>query len=212
MPEVNYSLIAEVLQSIRNNPEHHDQSTWIGVRADTKEDLDQFVISHKSLNRQDLLVAEGSCRTSACIAGWTLLLEGYKAHDPYSSSGYGNDTYYEEFSAPKGHIVDVFSIVEEAAHLLGIGEGADQIFMDMDSKRAVAQLMFVYEKGRLPEVKAYDDENEPVEDFDPAEDMDHYDRYVFDGQESEEFCDEWYARFWKTFPALKGQEEWLTGI
>lgn len=213
MPEtVNYPLIADVLQSIRNNPKHHDQTTWVGAEANTKAEINQFVISHKVVKGQDLLVAEGSCNTSACIAGWALLLEGYEAFAPrdvdYSQRA---DTFYEKFSTPSGSTVDCFSVSEEAAFLLRIYEGADQIFMDMDNKRAVAQLMFVFEKGRLPELEAFDEEGDLAEDFDPSDDMECYDRYVFNGQESDEFRDEWYARFEETFPYTPPPEEETNG-
>lgn len=213
MPEtVNYPLIADVLQSIRNNPKHHDQTSWVGAKADTKAEINQFVISHKVIKGQDFLVAEGSCETSACIAGWALLLEGYEAFSP-GDVRYAPrlDTYYEKFSSPEGPIVDSFSVSEEAAYLLRIHEGADQIFMDMDNKRAVAQLMFVFEKGRLPQLDVYDEEDELVEDFDPSDDMECYDRYVFNGQESDEFRDEWYARFEETFPYNPPPEEETSG-
>ena len=209
MPEtVNYPLIADVLQSIRNNPKHHDQTAWVGAKANTNAEINQFVISHKVIKGQDLLVAEGSCETSACIAGWALLLEGYDAFSPVDvQHARRADTYYEKFSSPEGPIVDRFSVSGEAAYLLRIHEGADQIFMDMDNKRAVAQLMFVFEKGRLPELDVYDEEDEFVADFDPSYDMECYDRYVFNGQESDEFRDEWYARFEETFPYSPPLEE-----
>lgn len=202
---VNYDLIHEVLQSIRNHPQHHDQSSWIGVKGSSLDQVENFTIRHKTIEGVDFLLAEGSCETSACIAGWALLHQGFRADRPWIGHSSKPEALYQNF-VNEDTLVKSFDIGSEAALQLGIaGEAYDQVFMDMDNKRAVAQLMFLYEKGRLPSLVAYDD-GEEVEDFQPADDMDFYDRYVFEGQESDDFRDEWYARFEEVFPYVPEKE------
>lgn len=208
MPEaVNYPLIADVLQSIRNHPQHHDQTSWVGVKGASRNEVEGFAIKHQTIERVDILLAEGSCKTSACIAGWALLHQGFNAENPWKGNAQEPEAFYQKFRSADGEtIIKSFDIGPEAALLLGIhDESYDQVFMDMNNKRAVAQLMFLYEKGRLPVVVAYDD-GEEVEDFRPADDMDFYDRYVFEDQESDDFEEEWYARFEEAFPYVPEKE------
>lgn len=199
---VNYELVAEVLQSIRNHPQHHDQSSWVGVKGSSLDQVEKFTIRHKTIEGVDFLLAEGSCETSACIAGWTLLHQGFRAEKPWNGHSSKPEAFYQRFVSSDGESsATTFDIGPEAALQLGIHEeDYDQVFMDMDNKRAVAQLMFLYEKGRLPSLLVYDGDDQLVEEFDSCDDMDFYDRYVFEDQESDDFRDQWYDRFLEAFP------------
>ena len=212
MSSPNYPLIAEVLRSLRDHPDHHDQSSWVGITASKPEDLQKFTIKHEIVNGKDFLVSEGSCQTSACIAGWTLLHEGFKVSDPHGVGIGGNRTIFRGFTSPEGDSYDLYSVGDLAAERLGPlswQNDFSQLFMDMEEDRAISQLMYLYDHGRLPKMEVYDEYGNPYteEEFNPDEDMDMDARFVFAGMESDEFVSVQMKRFREAFPYVPPKEK-----
>lgn len=199
MSEVNYELLHKVLQSVRNHPEHHDQSSWVGVVAPTPGEASKFTFSSVRIGMSDLIVAEGSCETSACLAGWTLLHSSFVARDGRS---FDTQVRFDAFSAPSGDSVSFESVGEEAASLLGISNMRwGQVFFDYVNNRAIAQMMFLYVRGHLPEpvVTEVDEETGETSDPDLSEWEDEVimdsEYLLLDGMDHEQFAREWYERF-----------------
>lgn len=219
MSDINYPLLRSVLQSIRNNPKAHNQGSWVGVKGEEPESFEKFVISHARIGQEEFVVATGSCQTTACIAGWTLLHSEYKADDIYKVSSLNNVASYDSLVDPEGRLVINDDIGRAAARHLGIFELAyDQVFMDMVDNRAVAQMMFLHDKGRLPVPVAVDldDDGErseyTLEDTEPNDLMD-FTHLELDGQDNEEFTRVWYARFEQEFvPELTVAQEWGSDV
>lgn len=144
---INYPLIEVVLQSIRNHPDKHEQAVWVGAKAEKKEEAEGFLIQHQTIGKDEFLVATGSCKTAACIAGWTLLHQGFvaQANRDALSGNEENQVWYSALSNGEDSEFDPENIAPRAAEELGIlDEECDQIFLDLNNQRAVAQLMFLY--------------------------------------------------------------------
>ena len=211
---VNYDLIHEVLQSIRNNPEKHDQDSWVAVKGQDIEDAQGFIVNHVRIGLDDFFVATGSCNTTACIAGWALLHSEYVAAD---ANILGTTGRYDALRDADGNSYYYSEVGELAARRLGIeNERYEQLFMDFINKRAIAQLMFLYEKGRLPDptVTELNEETGEGEDADlskwDAEEIMDADHLLLEGMHDEEFAREWYARFEAAFaPEKTAAEEFL---
>lgn len=87
MSNINIPLAVKVLRSILTHPEEHDQSSWLevvdfseapevdgGITSDTDED--GRTTESRTVTIKGML--EGSCGTSACVAGWAALHEGWQ--------------------------------------------------------------------------------------------------------------------------------------
>lgn len=208
MSSPNYPLIAEVLQAIRNHPERHNQESWVALKTPEGKKREEFALNHLTIKGEELIVAEGSCQTSACIAGWALLYEGFEASDPFPN-GMADNISYMRMTSPEGEGFPSYEVATIAAHVLGIpqDQNADQLFMDMEEDRAVAQLMYFYDNGRLPELEVYEGEF-LLEDFDPSNDMDiSWCRFEFDGVASDEFVSAQKKRFEELFPYSPQEEK-----
>lgn len=140
-------LIRNVLQSIRDNPQEHNQRFWF-------DELDGGITEDRTLTAQDF--ADGNaCGTTACIAGWITLHDGWsykviKGEDSYGPLISHTLVKGDEFRDPD----EAPYIAEAALGLERDDEDFDlnlgQIFYDLDNKRAIAQLMYYYKNGELP--------------------------------------------------------------
>lgn len=85
MPDLNIPLAEKVLRSILTHPDEHDQDTWFEVvdfetvpeseGAIERKELDDEVTETRVITVQGML--EGSCGTTACVAGWAALHDGW---------------------------------------------------------------------------------------------------------------------------------------
>jgi hypothetical protein len=192
MPDLNYPLIAEILQAIQDQPDKHDQDTWMTVSHETLVQMSNegFTVE---LGLDSLLVPDDVCGTSACIAGWAVMLSGYKA---ISKGG----RTIRDFRSPEGFFFDDYSIAAEAGKLIGLDkDGIEQIFHDYTDDEAKAQLMFLYEKGRIPKITVDSPFGTAIHDTVEFED---YDLYI-EGQPQADFTEEWFQRLNNTFPPQK---------
>lgn len=98
--EPNPALAWRVLDYIEAHPERHNQSSWI--------DATRAGMTDRVVDRNDV---EGSCGTTACFAGWTLLLSG-------ATIDLEDHMAYNQVSAAWQ------GVARFAADLLGISEAA----------------------------------------------------------------------------------------
>ena len=198
---MNKKLLAKVIQSIVDQPEKHEQESWVRVAA-PHDTFGEVVIDPEvkltlkgEVPISNLLALEGSCETTACIAGWTLLHEGY-ATDASDLPAYGV-VRVNQILSPDGDKFSFEDIGLEAANRLGLWDQPfGQLFYDMNEESALAQLMFLYENERLPEI-----ENTYTDDFEP-DDMQDYDREDLrvEGESFETFTSTWLAVLHEKFP------------
>lgn len=198
---MNKKLIAKVIQSIVDQPEKHEQESWVRVAA-PHDTFGEVVIDPEvkltlkgEVPISNLLALEGSCETTACIAGWTLLHEGYVT-DASDLPTYGN-VRVNRILSPHGDKFTFEDIGLEAANRLGLWDQPfGQLFYDMNEESALAQLMFLYENERLPEIEVMCDEDygegEGVFVPDYMQDYDREDLLV-EGVDIETFTRTWLA-------------------
>jgi hypothetical protein len=108
MPELNEKLIACVLRHIEANPDEYDQNTWCSLR-DKEQD-------------------RSYCGTTACFAGWTVLLS--------------KDV--SEWAAPRQYAIRI-----EAQQLLGLTDyEAASLFAGVNNDDPVENLALIKERLR----------------------------------------------------------------
>lgn len=101
------------LDYITSHPERHDQGWWL----DLGDDAD-VSIQYTDL---DLDGAEGHCGTTACAAGWTVLLAGHTISEGWKVTALDDE-----------HVHGV------AAQILGLTSGeAEALFFDADNLSGV---------------------------------------------------------------------------
>lgn len=205
MSEVNIELVGQVLQSIRNNPKAHDQSIWVGAMTAGYKEADKFVIQNTRISMEDLLVATGSCQTTACIAGWALLHNEFVATECRSISA---NVQYSHLMDPDGDRYAYSEVGVKAAEYLGIDKMPyGQLFNDYVDERAIAQLMYLYVNGELPSAIATDQDEDgevvdyTVDEIEPEEIME-FDYLLLAGMHEEDFTREWYKRFEEAFTPM----------
>lgn len=138
----NFNRMAQVMRFCRQHPESHDQKLWIGV--DEVDHLDMATPRGETdfgpASRDDVVITTGeatanviSCGTTACFAGWTVLLNP------------GDRLLVR----PSGDADDVLtadgqfcSVQARAADLLGLNENeADAVFCDTSTLEDVAEAL-----------------------------------------------------------------------
>src|SRR5699024_2084761 len=85
MPNLNTPLAEKVLRSILTHPDEHDQNSWFDVvdfetvpeseGTIEREEFDGEVTETRVITVKGML--EGSCGTTACVAGWAALHDGW---------------------------------------------------------------------------------------------------------------------------------------
>lgn len=172
----NKELIGKVLRSIAEHPALHEQAEWIGdegIKGEAVEfDLDDF---------------ENECGTTACIAGWALLHEGYTFR--FEAKEDGEWGPYTDLHAVKGdeEPIGTRTFPDVASQLMG---GDDyltasrffDLFFTNGNEEAIAELMYAYENGEPP-LRAFPAGMEPVIEWLPKTD----------------FITKWYGKFEKEF-------------
>lgn len=92
-PEFNYDVAENVLASVVALPDEHDQETWFDIRDwddipeqqvttgttewsdDCLDDVKEVPFEERTITANGML--EGSCGTTACLAGWAALYGGW---------------------------------------------------------------------------------------------------------------------------------------
>lgn len=142
----NKTMIKKVLVSIINHPEHHNQDDWFS--GDFGEDHDE------SLSLEDL--EQDHCGTSACVAGWATLHDGWKVtHKPFTTN-YG--TFWQKVFEREGQVLSskdgqasVSSLGEKA---LGLDEDSREggfLFYETTNEEAIACLYSLLTTGKIHE-------------------------------------------------------------
>lgn len=174
----NTELAGKILQSIADHPDEHAQAVWVGSVRDQEGEF-EF-----SLNE-----FENGCGTQACIAGWTLLHEGYTFK---IDSSWVED--FEDFDVVSCAVrgdeeITEFYYADVAARAL-VGDDAvgrrevQALFHDMSVESVIAKLTFFHVHGRFPT-------------FDLTRDGDR----LLEGEHAGEFIDKWYEQWMDLFPA-----------
>jgi hypothetical protein len=135
----NVALMEKILRSVINHPDEHYQGSWFSV-VDYDE-LPGKVLTLEALEAE----AKNDCGTSACIAGWALLHDGWKVKEmatPYSSS---------DIIAKGSRTIENPDYVGMGAEILGLGaDEARNLFLVADETVAVATLYSIVKTGEIP--------------------------------------------------------------
>lgn len=143
--KANTALVGKILQSIADHPEEHDQSHWVRT-------YDLPVADKGGECSLTLADFEEGCGTAACVAGWTLLHDGWKfqfdvlpGSDPevVQRAVKGDKELCDwEYSFTAASLLagEDFELRDEIRHL----------FQDMSRERVIAKLAFVYFNGYYP--------------------------------------------------------------
>ena len=177
----NTELAGKILQSIADHPEEHKQASWIATDIIQAEGDFEFSLAE----------FENDCGTTACIAGWALLHEGYTFKIDSSW-----DEKYEEYDTvtcalKEGRMVMDHDYGRVASKALAnndqnLAEAIRPLFHDMNEEFAIAKLTHLYFLGRLPEFTFS---------------VSGGDRY--EGLRKQKFVDKWYGQWIEAFPPSK---------
>ena len=148
MSTFNVPLAEEVLRSIIGHPEEHDQSTWFEVtdyeklpKVDLSRDQTGDAAEESvTVTVQGML--EGSCGSTACIAGWAALLSGWKVRTTKITWDDGFEEVESIAVSPEGTkqrgSVD---FEEEGGELLGLDyDDAHFLFYNTEGEQAIVVL------------------------------------------------------------------------
>jgi hypothetical protein len=187
-PSINKELIGKIIQSIQNSPAHHDQKHWAFVPGMTGRAIQdgEYKITAESI--------ENDCGTACCIAGWALLKSNYDFIIEVVNK-YPITRFMERGT---NEIMDASKIRRTAEDLMSDEYRLDQIFYDMDEKRALSQLMFLYENGDLPELEPF-----PSSEWMSGDTMQEEDKFYLDFMHQDEFIETWMKRVNEEFPPRK---------
>ena len=147
----NVKRAEDVLRSILTVPEEHLQDQWFEVNdfngvptvvSTTQEDEDGGFSETKTVTVNTML--EGSCATTACIAGWATLHAGWKFNTTLEVSPDGWEGLSYEVVSPEGETETFPSPPEleiEGARALGLTyDQAHDLFFTMDERDATVRL------------------------------------------------------------------------
>ena len=147
----NVKLAEDVLRSILTVPEEHLQEQWFVVNdfnelptvgSTIQKDEDGGFSETKTVTVNTML--EGSCGTSACIAGWATLHAGWEFNTTLEVSPDGWEDLSYEVISPEGESETFASAPEleiEGARALGLTyDQAHDLFFTMDEREATIRL------------------------------------------------------------------------
>lgn len=147
MSTINIPLAEKVLRSILTHPDEHDQNSWFEVvdfetflepeGAIEREEFDRGVAETRVITVEGML--EGSCGTTACVAGWAALHDGWSVRTTrIDSEGYVDIEQYA--ISPTGEEVGLgqnIDFQEQGQKALGLSDGeSSQLFFDADDEMA----------------------------------------------------------------------------
>lgn len=149
MPNLNVPLAEKVLRSILTYPDKHDQNSWFELddfetvpEADEpieREEFDGEVTETRVITVKGML--EGSCETTACVAGWAALHAGWSVRTT-RIEGYGEIEQYA--ISPTGEEVGFgrsIDFQEQGQEALNLDDGdASKLFFDTTDETAPVYL------------------------------------------------------------------------
>lgn len=147
----NVKLAEDVLRSILTAPEEHRQEQWFDVNdfsevpsvgSTIQKDEDGSSSETRTITVGTML--EGSCGTTACIAGWATLHAGWKFNTTLEISPEGWEDLSYEVVSPEGKSETFFSNPDleiKGARALGLTfDQAQDLFFTMDERYATIRL------------------------------------------------------------------------
>lgn len=147
----NVKLAEDVLRSILTVPEEHLQDQWFEVHnfeelpavgSIGQKDEDGSSSETRTVTVSTML--EGSCGTSACIAGWATLHAGWKFNTTLEISPDGWEGLSYEVVSPEGDSETFTSSPDleiDGARALGLAfDQAQDLFFTMDERLAIVRL------------------------------------------------------------------------
>lgn len=154
MSSINIPLAEEVLRSIIGHPEEHDQSTWFEVtdyeklpKIDLSRDQTEDAAEESvTVTVQGML--EGSCGSTACIAGWAALLSGWKVRTTKITWDDGSEDVESIAVSPEGtQQRGSVDFEDEGGELLGLDhDDAHFLFYNTAGEQAIV-VLYGYIKG-----------------------------------------------------------------
>lgn len=164
----NIELAERVLRNILTFPEEHNQENWFevvnldflpeeGFESTVNEDGSAFESHQITLNS----MKEGSCGTSACVAGWAALEEGWKVKYKQYFAPDGNFSSLYDVYNPAGELVQADisgpEFEEAGKEALGISDSdASILFFTMDEREAIISLYSLVKAGSIHALSLWD--------------------------------------------------------
>lgn len=165
---VNYELAEKVLRSVLAFPEEHNQDSWFDVTnfgTIPEDDSSHYVDDGGNIleSRHITLDAmtEGDCGTSACIAGWAALHDGWTVKVKQVFRDSGVDDFMFDVYNPQG-LLDQDEVAgpdfeDAGAEALGLsGYAAHTLFYTMGETEAIISLYSLVTKGGIHELSLFD--------------------------------------------------------
>lgn len=150
-PVFNKKRAEDVLRSVLSFPEEHLQDQWLEVKdfsqtseieSSPEEDEDGNSVETRTVTVNSML--EGSCGTTACIAGWAVLHAGWKFNTTLKISPDGWESISYESISPTGDREELASVPElerQGKRALGLTDDqVETLFFTMDEKLATIRL------------------------------------------------------------------------
>lgn len=134
---LNVEKLVELRDQLVLHPEQHDQNTWVNTHGETITPDEQ---------------PDMSCGTTACAAGWTVLLNGERFAD-YGTvlADTSNPSAYRQHVYRDGAFTLrlVVSVPERAQQILGLNDQqAEQLFyLERDKVKTVKHLDELIQEG-----------------------------------------------------------------
>ena len=164
----NIELAERVLRNILTFPEEHNQDNWFevvnpdilpgeGFESTVNEDGSAFESYQITVNS----MKEGSCGTSACVAGWAALEEGWKVKYKQHFVPDGNFSPLYDVYNPAGELVQADvrgpEFEEAGQEALGISASdANILFFTMDEREAIVSLYSLVKAGSIHALSLWD--------------------------------------------------------
>lgn len=146
MSRINVPLAEEVLRSITAQPEEHDQASWFEVTDFDNLPGEARVVYENEDDREEIKTVnvrgmlEGSCGSTACVAGWAALLSGWEVNTVRSLTGNGEFVDTSAVS-PDGEEVSGVDFELQGREALELSEqDARFLFFDTDDTTAIIAL------------------------------------------------------------------------
>ena len=167
-PDFNYDVAEKVLASVVALPDEHDQETWFDIRdwddipeqqvttGTTEHDdfhgIKEVPFEERTVTANGML--EGSCGTTACLAGWAALYGGWSVITRRTELSPGIFDTDLRVISPKGEVEQdwTYSVDFElqGAEALGIPEDeASTLFMMMRREDAILAFYHIIKGGSL---------------------------------------------------------------
>lgn len=166
-PTFNIKRAEDVLRSIFAMPESHQQDQWFDVydfqQLPDKDATVKTVLGEGTVETRTVTIGgmlEGSCGSTACIAGWAALHAGWQIRTSMTTSPDGWENQHGVIISPNGEEEEYSGgpdLETEGAEALGLSEeDAHSLFFTMNEHEAIIQLYSLIKGDELYDNNVWD--------------------------------------------------------